>query len=146
MFRFSLVFLLALPFSPLSGQQAKLDLSGNWQLNPAQSQIHSKNTSAMILTIEQKGSAIHVIKATKGIDGKEVKLDFRCTTDGRECDVDGTKISLWSDGTALVQLDICGKVVDQSRMKLGTDGKSLSIEITHIEPDGEADKLFFNKI
>jgi hypothetical protein len=146
MFRFSLIFLLTLPFSQLSAQQTKLDLSGNWQLNPAHSQIHDKNTSAITLTIEQKGGSIHLIKATKGLDGKEVKLDFRCTTDGKECAVEGTKISLWSEGTALVQLDVCGKVVDQSRMKLGADGRSLSIEITHIEPDGEAEKLVFDKI
>jgi hypothetical protein len=146
MFRFSLVLLLTLPLSQLSGQPLKVDLSGTWQLNPAKSQIHSKNTSTVTLTIEQKDRAIHVVRLAKGADGKEVKSDFRCTTDGKECEIDGTKISFWPEGSSLVQLEVCGKVIDQSHLKLDGAGKSLSVEIMHIEPDGEAEKLVFDKI
>jgi hypothetical protein len=75
------------------GQNTKPNLSGNWQLNTAKSELRSGKAAAIGLAIEQKGSSIHVIKTAKATDGKEMKTEFHCTTDGKECLVDGTKIS-----------------------------------------------------
>ena len=144
--QFSILCLLAGYLTLARGQDTKPNLSGNWQLNTAKSELRSGKAAAIGLAIEQKGSSIHVIKTAKATDGKEMKTEFRCTTDGKECLVDGTKISLWYDGAVLVELDVGSEVVSKSSMKLGTDGKSMSVDVVYIVPQGDGDKLVLEKI
>jgi hypothetical protein len=122
----------------VAAQDAKPNLSGNWHLKEP-----AKTATAMTLVIEQKGSAIHVAKTVTSADGKEHKLEYSCTTDGKECQAAGAKISLYFDGASLVEMD-AGDVVSKVVMKL--DGDALKIEVTHIYPDGEAENYVLAKI
>jgi len=118
-------------------QDAKPDLSGSWHLKGP-----CKTATAMTLVIEQKGPSIHVVKNMTGADGKQVKSEFKCTTDGKECDAAGSKISLWFDGKSLVQMD-AGDAISKIVMKL--DGGDLKVEVTHIIPDGDVENFVLAK-
>ena len=124
------------------GQDTKPNLSGKWQLNAAKSQT---KLTAMSWTIEQKGSAIHLVSVTKAADGNEKTTEFRCTTDGKECLVDGIKISLYYAGATLVEMQVSADVVSKTTMKLASDGKSVSVDVSYIVPDKEADSFLLEK-
>ncbi|HVW83175.1 MAG TPA: hypothetical protein VHB50_00765 [Bryobacteraceae bacterium] len=126
-------------------QDNRPNFSGSWQLNSAKSEVHSGKPAAIKLTIEQKGSTIHVVRTLKATDGKETSIEFNCTTDGKDCDAKGAKVSLWYDGSSLVEMDI-GETVTKSKMTLSGDGKTLSYEITFISPQADADNLELDKI
>jgi hypothetical protein len=121
-----------------AAQDAKPNLSGNWQLKEP-----TKTASAMTMVIEQKGANVHITKAVTGADGKEQKLEFHCTTDGKECEVKGSKISLWFDGAALVEMDAASEAISKVTMKL--DGDQLKVELSHIFPDGPAETYVLAK-
>src|ERR1700689_885052 len=83
------------------GQQSKPNFSGKWQMNGEKSQIHSGKATALTLAIEQKGASIHVVRTAKSADGKDSVVEFTCTTDGKDCEAGGVKVSLWYDGLSL---------------------------------------------
>jgi len=129
-----------------AAQNSKPNFSGNWQLNSGKSELHSGKTASEKLTIEQKGSSIHVVRTAKASDGKETVTEFNCTTDGKDCDAKGTKVSLWYDGQDLVEMDIGSDVVTKTRMSLAPDGKSMNCETSFISPQADGDKMYLEKL
>ncbi len=121
-----------------AAQDSKPNLSGNWQLKAP-----AKTASAMTLVIEQKDNAIHVVRTVTGADGKQIKQEFNCKTDGKECEAGASKISLWFDGAALMMMD-AGDAVSKVSMKL--DGDALKVDVTHIYPDGEPETFILAKM
>jgi hypothetical protein len=107
--------------------------------------LHSGQTSIVKLTIEQNNAKIHVIRNVKTSDGKETVTEFNCTTDGKDCDAKGEKVSLWYDGQDLVELD-AGDAVTRTRMTLAPDGKSISCDMSFISPQSDSDKLYLEKL
>jgi hypothetical protein len=120
-----------------AAQDGKPNLNGNWHLKEP-----TKTASAMTLLIEQKGSSFHIVKTVTSSDGKELKSDFLCSTDGKECEVGGAKVSLYFDGASLVQMD-AGEAVNKITMKL--EGAQLKMELTHIYPDGAPEAYLLAK-
>ena len=120
-----------------AAQDAKPNLSGNWQLKEP-----TKTATAMKMVIEHKGNSVHIIKTVTGADGKELKTEFQCTTDGKECEAAGSRISLYFDGQSLVEMD-AGEAVRKVIMKL--EGSELKIELTHIFPDGAPETFVLAK-
>ncbi len=96
----------------------------------------------MTMVIEQKGASVHIMKSLTSADGKEQKLEFQCTTDGKECEAQGAKISLWFDGAALVEMD-AGEAISKVTMKM--DGDQLKVELSHIFPDGAPETFVLAK-
>ena len=127
-------------------QDSKPNFSGNWQLNSGKSELHSGKTASETLKIEQKGASIHVVRTTKASDGKETVTEFNCTTDGKDCDAKGAKVSLWYDGKDLVEMDIGSEVVTRTRMSLAPDGKSINCETSFISPQSDGDKIYLEKL
>jgi hypothetical protein len=119
-------------------QDEKPDLSGNWQLKEP-----TKTAKSITMIIEQKGKSVHITKTVTGIDGKAVKTEFQCATDGKECEIPGTKISLWFDGQALVEMDAGSEVISKITMKL--DGNQLKVDVSHIFPDGAPETYLLAK-
>src|SRR5262249_26030521 len=81
-------------------------------------------------------------------DGKEVKTDFDCTTDGKECEfkLDGqaAKISFWFNGTVLVEMESRGsnrETIVEKKMRLSGDGKSMSVEYVPVAGGGQAGEM-----
>jgi hypothetical protein len=120
-----------------AADDSKPNLSGNWQLKEP-----TKTATAMKMVIEHKGNSVHITKTITGADGKELKSEFQCTTDGKECEAAGSKISLYFDGPSLVEMD-AGEAVSKVIMKL--EGKELKMELTHIFPDGEPETYVLAK-
>jgi hypothetical protein len=127
-------------------QDQKPNFSGSWQLNVAKSEIHASNVAAGTWLIEQRGLSIHVLRAEKLPEGKETKREFRCTADGKDCETDGIKISLWYDGNVLVEMDVDRETIDKYGIALAAGGKALTVELTHIVPGSDKEMLFFDKL
>jgi hypothetical protein len=126
------------------GQQDHPNLSGKWQMNASRSTLRSGKPAVASLTIEQKATSIHII-STMSDGGKESALEFTCTTDGKDCDIQGEKISFWYSGPSLVEMEIGKDTTTKSTMKIDEDGKSITIDVVHITPTAEADRLVLEK-
>ena len=119
------------------------DLSGAWQLDPARSQVNEPLQSAA-LTIEHKPDRISLVEEEVLPGGRLDKLQVRCGTMGEPCKFkdgrDPVEVSVWHSGSRLVIMELRGKNRDQvtrKRLELASDGKSLTVEVTHIAPPGE---------
>jgi hypothetical protein len=142
----SFICIFVLLAATATGQQTKPNFSGKWQANAEKSQLHSGKAFAVNLTIEQKDASIHVVKTMKAGNGKESTMEFTCTTDGKDCDAKGVKVSLWYDGTTLVEMDIGNDLVAKTSMTLGENAKTISATVTYISPQAEPDKLVLEKM
>lgn len=130
--------------------QDRPDLSGTWQLDPAKSEMQLNKVSAMTMVISEQDGKIKINQNEKLADGKERKIAYNCTTDGKECNVEGepAKASFWYNGAMLVSMETKrnGSNVTRYRMKLSPDSKSLNVEISSLVPQSEkVDKLVFAK-
>lgn len=119
------------------------DLSGNWELNPAQSQMARPMKSAT-LSIEQKLDTIRIEESLVPAEGSQDSFKFECGTMGKECalkdDGQPVHLSIWHNGPKLVVMELRGKnkeVVTKRLYHLSEDGKNLTIEVQHIVPPGE---------
>ena len=125
---------------------SKPNLSGTWQLDPAQSELYSSRLNHATWVIDEKDNSIHLTETETGKADRKVELT--CTTDGKECRIPGekTKASFWYNGPMLVEMETSGDNATRYRMRLSPDGKALNVEVTYIVPQTEkADKLVFNK-
>jgi hypothetical protein len=130
-----------------TGQQSsKPNFSGHWRPNTDKCQLHSGKASVVNLLIEQKDASIHVVKSMKASDGKESTVEFSCTTDGKDCTSKGVKVSLWYDGTSLVEMEIGDDLVMKTSMTLDNRAKTINADVTYISPQSEADKFVFEKM
>jgi hypothetical protein len=131
---------------PVGAQTVHPNLSGTWKLNAAKSELNASGITDLTLQIEQKGVAIHIVKTVTTADGKQTKTELRCTTDGKSCDAGDSKVSLWFDGAALVEMESGADALLKSSMKLRPGAKSMSLDITPMVPAAEADKLLLEKL
>lgn len=135
----------------LAGQDdARPDLSGKWHLDASKSDMQLNRISDLIMVISEKDGKININEDQKLADGKERKIAYTCTTDGKECDVSGTKAkaSFWYNGPMLVSMETQhngGNVIRQ-RLKLSEDSKQLTVEISSLVPQSEKmDKLVLDR-
>ena len=134
----------------LSGGAAPPNFSGTWQLDTAKSAPGSGEN--ITLTIQNASGKMNFERVTRDKDGKEVKSQFSCEIGGNQCDFDENghkaKVSLWYNGPALQILKTDGPKEDsvsQLSLALSADGKTLTIEINHIDPTDKAQTLVFEK-
>lgn len=140
-------FLLA---SCLLAADGPPNYSGTWQLDAGKSP--AAEGRLMTLTIEDDSGKINFTRVAHERDGKELTSRFSCQTGGVTCDFDEgghkAKVSLWYDGPALVILKTDGPKEDsvtQWKLQLGPDKQSLSVDLTHIEPNDKSESLVFDK-
>src|SRR5437588_9161988 len=74
-----------------SQNDSRPDLSGKWLLDASKSEMQLNRLSALTMVISEKDGNITINEDEKLADGKERKIAYACTTDGKECDVSGTK-------------------------------------------------------
>ena len=139
-------FLSAILAVPIIGQeQERPSLTGTWQLDTAKSEVRGGKINPATWVIEETDNSIHI---TQSESGKSKKIEMQCTTDGKECQVTGdkAKASFWYNGPMLVEMETKGDHVMRYRMKVAEDGKTLSVEMTHIVPQiDKIDTLVFAK-
>src|SRR5579862_8496362 len=58
------------------------NLTGNWRLDTAHSEVHSRIPAQLTWQIEQTDNAIHLIQKS---EEKKNPDDIRCATDGKDC-------------------------------------------------------------
>lgn len=137
---------LLLPLLAVSASaQDKPNFTGTWQIVEAKSSMKSGQPCPVKITIDQKaGSSIHLTRVVKEGD-KEVATEFTCSMDGKDCEVAGTKVSLWFSGPSLVEMDMGKDVTTKTTMKLEADHKSITLDVSHVSPSAEDDELVFAK-
>jgi len=138
--------ILAVFALPGTAQEAsKPSLTGTWQFDPARSELHNSKMTSATWVIDEGDNSIH-ITATES--GKSKKIEMQCTTDGKECQVTGDKAraSFWYNGPILVEMQTKGDTVTRFRLKASEDGKTLTVELTHIVPQTDkSDVMVFQK-
>jgi len=124
--------------------------SGTWQLDTAQS--HLPGEEAITYTIQDASGQINFTRIVREKDGKEITSQFSCKTGGSQCEFDEgghkAKVSLWYDGPALVILKTDGPKEDsvtQWRLMINSGGKTLNVDLEHIDPSDKPEKLVFDK-
>jgi hypothetical protein len=136
---------------PLLANDTRAELSGKWRLDTSTSQLHSHPPSDLLWTIDVdvKDDGIHFAETSAD---KSSAWEVTCSTRGADCKVkDAAKpitVSFWYNGPALVEIETDGKnkAVTKRRMTLSPDGSTLTVEVTHLVPDGRApEKLVMKK-
>ncbi|HVW09814.1 MAG TPA: hypothetical protein VHC90_14595 [Bryobacteraceae bacterium] len=78
--------------------------------------------------IESSANGLHMTQ----IEGTAPVADFTCATDGHDCDIrisgKKAKVSLYYNGSALVQLETKGDVI--TKRKFFIDGGGMKVEVT----------------
>ena len=138
------VLLLGLIPAPAISQEDHPNFNGTWQLDSGRSALNSGKPSVASVTIDQTASSIHLVRVMSD-GGKQGAGDFKCSTDGKECEVGGSKHSFWYSGAALVEMEIGKGAVTKSTMRLDADGKTMTIDVVHVTPTAEADKLVLQR-
>jgi hypothetical protein len=93
--------------------------------------------SGLTMQISEKDGKLKIEENETLADGKERKVTYACTTDGKECEVPETKAkaSFWYNGSMLVSMETQhnGDVL-RHRLKLSPDSKQLTIEVSSLVP------------
>lgn len=126
------------------------DLTGKWQLDAAKSDMQLNKLSGLTMVISEKDGKININEDETLADGKERKVTYECTTDGKDCEVPATKAkaSFWYNGPMLVSMETQhnGSSVLRERLKLSSDSKQLTLEISSLVPASDkTDKLVLDK-
>ena len=136
------LLLLAAPPTP--------NFTGTWELNSAKSPGEEGRT--ITVTIQDAAGKISFKRVVRQKDGKEETSQFSCEVGGNQCDfAEGghtAKVSLWYNGPALMILKTDGPKedsVNQWKLELSADGKTMNVEFSHIEPNDKSENLVFDK-
>jgi hypothetical protein len=99
--------------------------------------------------IEQDAKTFKFSEVAPGKDGK---IQYECSTAGKECEVangkDPEKISMYYNGAALVQFHRAGsngERISKQKLQLSDDKKALLVEIDYMAPEAKPEKLVFLK-
>jgi hypothetical protein len=116
--------------SLLADDSAHPNFTGNWLLDAAKSEVHTK-APASAWDIRQTDDTISISEQLQG------------KTESMTCE-----ISTKACKTKVVETDLLGHGKDRvvkKRLKLAADGKTLEIEVMHITPVAPAEKWVFEK-
>ncbi|HZT32053.1 MAG TPA: hypothetical protein VFA33_19350 [Bryobacteraceae bacterium] len=116
-------------FADTPADRAKLP--GTWQREDGS----GKGTNS-VWVLEAKGDAFHI---THSEAGQKVS-EYECNTMGRECKLKDAgkqaKVSMWFNGSKLVEIETRGSDVVKRRFGVGTDD-TLEVEVIPIVPNGK---------
>jgi len=116
-------------------------LIGSWRL-----QDEAGHDADAVWVLESNGDSLHITHS----EGVHKIAEFDCTPTGRDCSVKEagkpTKVSLWYNGSALVELETRGSEVVKRKFGLAADGRTLEIETTPVMPSGKPQKSVFKRV
>jgi hypothetical protein len=117
------------------------NLNGTWLLDTAHSQIRESKLKSETLEIHQKDNAV-AIADNANIGGKDRKVEYECLADGSTCKAKDLSVMLYYNGPMLVVVEMSynNAIVVQKSLKTSEDGKTLSMEVSHIAPTGLKDE------
>jgi hypothetical protein len=119
------------------GDRAKL--MGGWE---SQSGTGSNRETWLL---EAKGDAVHVTY----LQGDKKLAEFECDTDGKDCATKvaghSAKVSLWFNGSKLVELETRGSEVVKRRFAVAGAADEMDLEIIPIASESKAETLHFKR-
>ena len=112
------------------------DLSGTWQ---------NQTNGAQKWVLEQKTDKIHI----KEMVGDKVEADFTCSLSGQECpaklDGHSEKVTMYFNGSKLVELRERGSETIKQRLELSADGKTLTVETVPLDSNQKTETETFRR-
>ncbi len=148
--RFIFCFMLCAPLAIPAADRP--DVSGAWQLNPEKSD-RSAEPAGLTWVIDLKDETVHMAEVVKRAGGKEDKLEYNCTVDGKDCAVHAKgqpeNVSFWYNGGMLVELVSVGhnrERIVKRRMRLSDDGKQMQVELIPMAGSAHPANLVFEKL
>lgn len=134
---------LAGALSGAGQDQDRPSFTGTWQFDASKSEMHLNKANSSTWVIEEGDNSIHITQS----DAKGKKTDLQCTTDGKECKFPGDRRdAFWYNGAMLVDMETKNDHVIRYRLKISTDGKTLTVEVTNVVPATEKmDTMVFQK-
>ena len=124
------------------------ELNGTWQMDAARSQMSDAKLKGQSWLIDQKDDTIEISEILTDTGGKQRKVVIQCNTDGKNCQVkengQATQVSLYYNNEFLVMLEQWHGTdyVTKKRVKLSNDGKTMTVEVSHIAPPGHKDEVW----
>jgi hypothetical protein len=121
-------------------------LNGTWQLDLGKSQVADAKRKAEIWAITQGEDSIEISETITDTGGRQRKVDIQCGTEGKECKIkengQPTQVSMYYNDSHLVMLEQWHGTdfVTKKRLTLSDDGKTLTVEVTHLAPPGHKDE------
>jgi len=122
------------------------NFTGTWHLDTAKSEIHSR-VELTSWAIQQDDNSIAIDEQIKGRT-----VSMKCGTDGKNCKAkpegESGEVMFYYNGEMLVETDFLGHDKDRvvkKRLKMGGDGKTMEIEVLHVNPAGPTEKWVFAK-
>jgi hypothetical protein len=142
----SSAFLALVLFAYPGGAQDHPNLAGTWQFDSSKSDQTTHKLVNATWVIEEGENSIHIIETESG---NTKKVELKCSTDGKDCNIAGggkARASFWFNGPLLVEMETRGEHVNRYRMKLSDDAKALTVEVSSIVPPvDKPDVLVFQK-
>ena len=122
------------------------NFTGNWHFDAAKSEVHSR-IEVTDRAIKQDDDFIAIDEEIKGRT-----VSMKCGTDGKSCkakpDGGNGEVMFYYNGEMLVETELLGRDknhVVKKRLKLANDGKTMEIEVLHVNPVAPAEKWVFEK-
>jgi hypothetical protein len=136
---FGFVLLAASAFSDDTTSRSKV--IGSWE--PQDSSAKEEG----VWTLEKRGDdALHIAHLVGG----QIICEFECNTNGRDCEVKDSgkpaKVTLWYNGSKLVELETKGRDVLKRRFAVTGEGDTLELEVIPIVPESKAETLHFRRV
>jgi len=123
-------------------------LDGTWEMDAAHSQVADAKLKGQSWLISQKDDSIEISQILTDTAGKQRKIVIQCNTDGKNCQVkengQATQVSLYYNDNLLVMLEQWHGTdyVTKKRFKMSDDGKTMTVEVSHIAPPGHKDEVW----
>jgi len=138
--------LLCLALSSAAFAQEHPNFSGTWQFAADKSEVHSK-VKLGSLAIHQDGRSISIDEQVN-----DKIFSMTCGTDAKNCKAkpegESAEVMFYYNGAMLVETDFLGhdkSHVIKKRLKMGEDGKTMEIEVLHMNPTAPPEKWVFSK-
>jgi hypothetical protein len=116
-------------------------LLGSWQL---QGQATENRATEWIFALS--GSDLQITQ----LNGEKVLARFVCATNGSTCKIktgdDKGTISMWYNGTKLVQMETKGSAILKRRFEVLAPGDVMEVEFAPIVPDGKPEVFHFQRL
>ena len=136
----SLLALAALLTGVPLGAESKPDFTGAWKLNVAKSDLGGRPITELTLVIEHKDPSFKY-DVTGVADGRNFEHREEITTDSQPAEsANGTVATAHWDGSVLVieAKSAAGEVIENTRLSMSADGKTMVREGMNKGPDGDA--------
>ncbi|MGA2145017.1 MAG: hypothetical protein ABSH49_08645 [Bryobacteraceae bacterium] len=125
------------------------NLTGAWTLDTAHSP--AGRVKSQSLSIQQTEETIEITDAVTDANGKDYKSVFHCNIDGNQCKVkdqgQNAMLTFYYHGLVLVMMETKrdGAYVIRKHLTLSEDGKTMSVELEHLNPAGAKETYVYNK-